>query len=179
VAPRQSVPRPILSRIVVPLTLPGITAAGLFGFINACGALLVPLILVVNPSRQRAALVFPQLTTDTHVLYGDIAAYRLIYALPVLVLYLLVVKDPAGHHRPRARWVTIQSAPTSVVRFCVCLQNRHVARCCRTVERCLTAEIRIRIPVAVSTKYQQIPRKRLAARSNRGPIPRERAPKTS
>jgi integrase len=127
VAPRQSVPRPILSRIVVPLTLPGITAAGLFGFINACGALLVPLILVVNPSRQRAALVFPQLTTDTHVLYGDIAAYRLIYALPVLVLYLLVlVRAPRSAPRDavqplspitveRIRAAMLNPAPREVV----------------------------------------------------------------
>jgi Binding-protein-dependent transport system inner membrane component len=38
----------IRRRIAVPLTLPGITAAGLFGFINAWGALSVPLILVAN-----------------------------------------------------------------------------------------------------------------------------------
>jgi hypothetical protein len=37
--------------------------------------------------------------------------------------------------------------------------------------RPLTAETRVRIPVAVSTKRQQIPAKALATRSNRGPIP--------
>jgi multiple sugar transport system permease protein len=82
----------ILGRIVVPLTLPGITAACLFGFINAWGALLVPLILIANPTQQPAALVFPQFMTDTHILYGEIAAYSLVYALPVILLYLLVVR---------------------------------------------------------------------------------------
>jgi multiple sugar transport system permease protein len=82
----------ILGRIIVPLTLPGITAAGLFGFINAWGALLVPLILIPDPSQQPAALVFPQFITDTHILYGEIAAYSLVYALPVILLYLLVIR---------------------------------------------------------------------------------------
>jgi multiple sugar transport system permease protein len=82
----------ILGRIVVPLTLPGITAAALFGFINAWGALLVPLILIPTSSQEPAALVFPQFMTDTHVLYGEIAAYSLIYALPVIVLYLFVAR---------------------------------------------------------------------------------------
>jgi multiple sugar transport system permease protein len=82
----------ILGRIVVPLTLPGIAAAALFGFINAWGALLVPLILIPDPSQQPAALVFPQFMTDTHVLYGEIAAYSLIYAFPVIVLYLLIAR---------------------------------------------------------------------------------------
>jgi multiple sugar transport system permease protein len=82
----------ILGRIVVPLTLSGIIAAALFGFINAWGALLVPLILIPDPSQQPAALVFPQFMTDTHVLYGEIAAYSLIYALPVVFLYLLIAR---------------------------------------------------------------------------------------
>jgi multiple sugar transport system permease protein len=82
----------ILGRIVVPLTLPGITAAALFGFINAWGALLIPLILIPDPSQAPAALVFPQFMTDTHIEYGAIAAYSIIYALPVIILYLLIAR---------------------------------------------------------------------------------------
>jgi multiple sugar transport system permease protein len=80
----------ILTRIVLPLTLPGIMAAALFGFINAWGALLIPLILIPNPTQQPAAVIFPQFTSETHVFYGQIAAYSLVYALPVVILYLVV-----------------------------------------------------------------------------------------
>lgn len=80
----------ILTRIVLPLTLPGILVAALFGFINAWGSFLIPLVLDVNPTQQPAASQFPQFTSSTHVAFGQIAAYSIIYALPVIVLYLLV-----------------------------------------------------------------------------------------
>jgi multiple sugar transport system permease protein len=79
-----------LTLIVLPLTLPGVMAAALFGFINAWGSLLIPLILIANPSQQPASVIFPQFTSETHVFYGQIAAYSLVYALPVVILYLVV-----------------------------------------------------------------------------------------
>lgn len=81
----------IFNRVVVPITLPGILAAALFGFINAWGSLLIPLLLVADPNQAPAALVFPEFTSATSIEYGQIAAYSIVYTLPVVILFLLVV----------------------------------------------------------------------------------------
>lgn len=60
-------------------------------FVNAWGAFLTPPILIRNPEMRPAAIAFYQF-------YGEegnpnipaIAAYALLYILPVLLLYLLI-----------------------------------------------------------------------------------------
>ena len=42
----------VLRRVVVPLAMPGIAAASIFGFVNAWGSFVVPLILI-SPADQR------------------------------------------------------------------------------------------------------------------------------
>ena len=42
------------ARVIVPLALPGIAAAAIFGFVNAWGSFIVPLILI-SPANQQPA----------------------------------------------------------------------------------------------------------------------------
>jgi len=78
----------ILTRIVVPLALPGIGAAAIFGFINAWGNFLVPLVLIVDPSQQPGPVAMYGFFGGNVIRWGEIAAYSVMYSVPVLILYL-------------------------------------------------------------------------------------------
>lgn len=78
----------ILWRIVIPLALPGFGAAAIFGFVNAWGSFIVPLVLISSSSQQPAPIAIYSFLGAAHVDYGAIAAFSVIYSLPVLLLYL-------------------------------------------------------------------------------------------
>jgi multiple sugar transport system permease protein len=78
----------ILIRIVIPLALPGIGAAAIFGFINSWGNFLVPLVLIVSPSQQPSPVAMYGFFGGNVIRWGEIAAYSIMYAIPVLILYL-------------------------------------------------------------------------------------------
>lgn len=82
--------RQILLRIVVPLALPGIGAAAIFGFINAWGNFLVPLVLISNPSQQPSPVAIYGFFGGNVIHWGGIAAYSIMYAIPVMILYLVL-----------------------------------------------------------------------------------------
>jgi multiple sugar transport system permease protein len=78
----------ILLRVVVPLALPGIFAAAIFGFVNTWGNFLAPLVLIGDPSQQPSPIkIFGFMSADI-IRYGQIAAFSLVYAAPVVLLYL-------------------------------------------------------------------------------------------
>jgi len=84
-------PMQIFRDIVVPTLRPGILVVGILAFVGAWGAFLIPLILLRTPDLRPAAVSFYQF-------YGEegnpniplIAAYAILYTVPVLLLYLLI-----------------------------------------------------------------------------------------
>lgn len=82
--------RHVLLRIVVPLALPGIGAAAIFGFIQAWGNFLVPLVLITSASQQPAPVAIFGFFGGNVIRYGEIAAYSIMYSVPVVILYLLL-----------------------------------------------------------------------------------------
>jgi multiple sugar transport system permease protein len=78
----------IIRRIVIPLAAPGIGAAAIYGFVNAWGAFLIPLVLITDSTQQPGAVTVYSFISAAGVNYGDIAAFSIIYSLPVVVLYL-------------------------------------------------------------------------------------------
>jgi multiple sugar transport system permease protein len=80
----------IIGRIVVPLAAPGIGAAAIYGFVNAWGAFLIPLVLISNTAQQPAAITVYSFISAAEVNYGGIAAFSILYSLPVLALYLVM-----------------------------------------------------------------------------------------
>jgi multiple sugar transport system permease protein len=84
-------PFQVFRDIVVPTLRPGILVAGILAFVGAWGSFLLPLILLRNPAYQPAAITIYQF-------YGQegnpnipaVAAYAVLYTLPVLLLYLLI-----------------------------------------------------------------------------------------
>src|SRR5579871_227928 len=78
----------ILLRVVVPLCLPGVMAAAIYGFINTWGNFLPPLVLISDIAQQPSPVAFFSLMTNNVINYGAIAAYSLVYSVPVIILYL-------------------------------------------------------------------------------------------
>jgi multiple sugar transport system permease protein len=85
-------PFQIFRDVSFPVMRPGIMVVGIWVLVNAWGAFLIPFILIRDPNLLPAAVTFytfyeleggvPQITL--------VAAYSVLYTLPVLLLYLLI-----------------------------------------------------------------------------------------
>jgi len=80
--------RHVLMRVVLPVALPGIGAAAIFGFINAWGNFLVPLVLMPNPAQIPAPVAIYGFFGGNGLRFGPLAAYSIMYSVPILLLYL-------------------------------------------------------------------------------------------
>jgi multiple sugar transport system permease protein len=79
-----------LARIVLPLMRPGIAVVLIFVFTQAWGNFFVPFILTTSADKQPAAVaIYNFFGTYGTVAYGKLAAFSILYSVPVLVLYLL------------------------------------------------------------------------------------------
>jgi multiple sugar transport system permease protein len=87
----------VLWRIIVPLTLPGIAVTSLLTFIAAWGSFVIPLILNLNPNDTPGAVALFQFqSATTGVRIGPLAAYCVLFSLPVLTLYLVAARQLRG-----------------------------------------------------------------------------------
>ena len=90
-------PLRVLLKIVVPLTIPGISVTAIVTFINAWGAFLIPLVLNSNPSDTPGSIAaYNFLSAFVTPKFGQLAAYSLVFSVPVLVLYLIMAKRLSG-----------------------------------------------------------------------------------
>jgi multiple sugar transport system permease protein len=86
-----------LARIVLPLMRPGLAVVFIFVFTTAWGNFFVPFVLLYSPENQPAAVaIFDFFGTYGSVAYGKLAAFSILYAAPVLTLYLLVQRFSGG-----------------------------------------------------------------------------------
>lgn len=86
-----------LRRVVVPLMRPGIAVVFIFVFTGAWGNFFVPFVLLFSPDNQPAAVaIYSFFGTYGTVAYGRLAAFSILYSVPVLVLYLLVQRFSGG-----------------------------------------------------------------------------------
>ncbi len=80
----------ILWRVVVPLALPGISVSAILTFINSWGSFVIPLVLDADPSKTPAAVgIYQFMSANGQVQFGPLAAYGVLFSLPVIVLYLI------------------------------------------------------------------------------------------
>lgn len=75
-----------LMRIVLPLSLPGLGVATLFGFLVAWNEFVIALTLTRTPHGQTMPVGISTLITQFQVLWGEMMAVAAIYLLPVLVV---------------------------------------------------------------------------------------------
>jgi multiple sugar transport system permease protein len=80
----------ILTRVVGPLSLPGIGAGAIYAFVNAWGSFVVPLVLISDPTQQPGPIAIFGFIGAANVRYGDIAAFSLLYSIPVFILYAIM-----------------------------------------------------------------------------------------
>lgn len=77
-----------IRRILIPLALPGLGAAGLFAFITAWGDFLFPLIFLSSPELQTLPLgLFRAFMRVNQIDYGFMAALAVIYTLPAVIAF--------------------------------------------------------------------------------------------
>lgn len=77
--------------IVAPLLRPGMMVVGIWAFVNVWGAFLIPFILLRTPTRIPASVAIYSFYTEAGTpILTLTSAYALLYAMPVLGLYLFV-----------------------------------------------------------------------------------------
>jgi multiple sugar transport system permease protein len=82
-----------LRTIVLPLMRQGLGVVFIFVFIQAWGNFFVPFVLLLSQARQPAAVsIFSFFGQHGAVAYGQLAAFSILYSVPVLALYVIVAK---------------------------------------------------------------------------------------
>ncbi|MFE2942665.1 carbohydrate ABC transporter permease [Streptomyces sp. NPDC059255] len=80
-----------LTRVVLPLMGPGLTVVTVYTFIQLWGNFFVPFMLLLTPEQLPASVsVFTFFGNYGSVIYGQLAAFSILYSLPVLALYILI-----------------------------------------------------------------------------------------
>lgn len=83
-------PLQILRHIVVPVARPGLATIAVWTVVQVWGSFLTPFILLRNPDRQPAAVLVRTFYTEGGSPdLGLIAAFSLLYSIPVVLMYLL------------------------------------------------------------------------------------------
>lgn len=86
-----------LRHLVAPLLAPGLAVVGIFTLVTTWGNFFVPFILLSSPEKMPAAVrVFTFFGQYGSVRYGELAAYSLLYTLPVVALYMAVSRAMGG-----------------------------------------------------------------------------------
>ncbi|MFD7228470.1 carbohydrate ABC transporter permease [Streptomyces sp. NPDC059881] len=86
-----------LTRVVLPLMGPGVTVVMIYTFIMLWGNFFVPFMLLLSPEQLPASVsVFTLFGNYGSVIYGQLAAFSILYSLPVLVLYVLIARRLGG-----------------------------------------------------------------------------------
>ncbi|MFF4186512.1 carbohydrate ABC transporter permease [Streptomyces sp. NPDC001691] len=89
--------RQALVRVVLPLMGPGVTVVTIYTFIMLWGNFFVPFMLLLSPDRLPASVsIFTFFGNYGSVVYGQLAAFSILYSTPVLLLYVLIARRLGG-----------------------------------------------------------------------------------
>jgi multiple sugar transport system permease protein len=84
-------PRQMFKDVILPLVRPGMVVVAIWTFINVWGAFLIPFILLRSPTNMPASVAIYSFYTEAGTpIITLTSSYALLFALPVLVLYLIV-----------------------------------------------------------------------------------------
>ncbi|WP_461215168.1 carbohydrate ABC transporter permease [Lacticaseibacillus sp. GG6-2] len=76
-------------KVVMPLMMPGIFTIAIYTFTGSWGNFFVPFILITAPEKMPASVtIFQFFGNHGMVNYGQLAAFSLLYTIPVVVLYI-------------------------------------------------------------------------------------------
>ncbi|MCL7381538.1 carbohydrate ABC transporter permease [Streptomyces sp. 35G-GA-8] len=86
-----------LTRVVLPLMGPGVTVVTIYTFIQLWGNFFVPFMLLLSPDQLPASVsIFTFFGNYGSVIYGQLAAFSILYSAPVLILYVLISRRLGG-----------------------------------------------------------------------------------
>ena len=86
-----------LVRVVLPLMGPGVAVVAVYSFVIMWGNFFVPFMLLLSPDQLPASVsIFTFFGSYGSVVYGQLAAFSLLYSTPVLVLYILISRRLGG-----------------------------------------------------------------------------------
>jgi len=86
-----------LRRVVLPLMWPGLAVVALYTFINLWGNFFVPFVLLLSNDNLPASVsVYTFFAQYAQVIYGQLAAYSMLYSLPAVLLYLALSRRLGG-----------------------------------------------------------------------------------
>jgi multiple sugar transport system permease protein len=86
-----------LLRIIMPLMGPGLSVVAIYTFIGLWGNFFVPFILLLTPEKQPMSVtIYTFFGQYGQVVYGQLAAYALLYSLPSVLLYLVLNRRLGG-----------------------------------------------------------------------------------
>ncbi|TRO64579.1 MULTISPECIES: carbohydrate ABC transporter permease [unclassified Streptomyces] len=86
-----------LLRIVLPLMGPGVAVVTVFSFVMMWGNFFVPFMLLLTPDQMPASVSINDFFGNRGtVVYGQLAAFSIIYSTPVILLYVLVARRLGG-----------------------------------------------------------------------------------
>ncbi|GAA0486153.1 carbohydrate ABC transporter permease [Streptomyces olivaceiscleroticus] len=86
-----------LLRIVLPLMGPGIAVVTVYSFVMMWGNFFVPFMLLLDPAQMPASVSINDFFGNRGtVVYGQLAAFSVIYSTPVLLLYILIARRLGG-----------------------------------------------------------------------------------
>ncbi len=78
-----------LFRVVLPLSAPGIAVVGVLSFLGGWSNFFVPFIIFQTPEYLPAAVnIYSLFGQYGQINYGQLTAYAMLYALPVVVIYI-------------------------------------------------------------------------------------------
>ncbi|MFM9366689.1 carbohydrate ABC transporter permease [Streptomyces sp. Da 82-17] len=82
-----------LLRVVLPLMGPGIAVVTVYSFVMMWGNFFVPFMLLLSPEQMPASVSINDFFGNRGtVVYGQLAAFSIIYSTPVLLLYVLIAR---------------------------------------------------------------------------------------
>ncbi|QYX77447.1 carbohydrate ABC transporter permease [Streptomyces akebiae] len=86
-----------LVRVVLPLMGPGVAVVTVFSFVMMWGNFFVPFMLLLTPEQMPAAVSINEFFGNRGtVIYGQLAAFSVIYSTPVVLLYVGVARRLGG-----------------------------------------------------------------------------------
>ncbi|MGH4033704.1 carbohydrate ABC transporter permease [Actinomycetota bacterium Odt1-20B] len=86
-----------LIRIVLPLMGPGVAVVTVFSFVMMWGNFFVPFMLLLTPEQMPASVSINEFFGNRGtVVYGELAAFSILYSTPVILLYVLVARKVGG-----------------------------------------------------------------------------------
>lgn len=86
-----------LRRIVLPLMWPGVIVVTIFTFVGMWGNFFIPFILLISQDQMPAAVsIYTFFDPHGTVVYGQLAAFSILYCVPIAVLYIVLSRKLGG-----------------------------------------------------------------------------------